>query len=186
MPTYRVEINSVIKKLMREHPGIVLLGQSIRDPYGGACKVTRGLTKEFDARIFDMPISEAGMIGAAIGMSMNGWLPIVEIMFSDFLTLIVNQICNVANVISCKHQKIKIIIRTMDNAGSWYGATHSQNMFWLLRAMPVLFYRVENIELDYVRAIKNDFTVTILIEDKSMYSKKIRYDNSNLLNCKES
>lgn len=128
-------INQALRQLMNEESNIILIGQSIRDPFGGAYKITRGLTKQFDDRIIDTPISEAAMIGLSIGLSMQGYIPIVEIMFEDFLTLCVDQIHNIAEKVN-NHQKIKIIIRTQHNHDKNYGPSHSQNMDWLINSIP--------------------------------------------------
>ena len=131
----RSTINKALRQLMTEENKVILLGQSIRDPFGGAFKITRGLTKQFDDRIIDTPISEASMIGVAIGLSMQSFIPIVEIMFEDFMTLCVDQIHNIAEKVN-SHQKIKIIIRTTHSNNKYYGPSHCQNMDWLINKIP--------------------------------------------------
>ncbi len=134
MPSLRNEIKTALQTIMREDDRIIMLGQSIRDPYGGAAKVTRGMTKEFDGRIIDMPISESAMIGTAIGLAMQGFKPIVEIMFSDFLTLCAMQIRQVAGILHEYHGvPMKIIIRTMWNTDKAYGPSHSEDPAYVLR-----------------------------------------------------
>jgi len=114
-----------------EDNSIVLLGQSICDPYGGAAKVTRGLSTAYPSQIIDCPISESAMIGISIGLSMQGFKPITEIMFTDFLTLCVDQIYNMAIKLRELHGiDINITIRTMQGMKD-YGPTHSQDMLWL-------------------------------------------------------
>ena len=137
MVTYRRRIHEVLRYLLETYPNAVLVGQSIRDPYGGACKVTRGLTKQFGDRILDTPISEAMMVGVANGLALKGYIPIIEIMFSDFMTLTVDQIVNVAGKMWEHHKKDhRIIIRTMQCNDRMYGPTHCQDMSWLLKAIP--------------------------------------------------
>lgn len=172
--TYRALINKNLKEIMHRHNEIILLGQSIRDPYGGACKVTRGLTKEFPDKIIDTPISEHSTMGIAIGLSMSGNLPIVEIMFSDFLTLCVDQIVNVQKVISEYHCDISIIIRTMDQAGILYGPTHSKNMEWLMSALGLKVYDVKELKtLDKWEEILLNKGITVILEHKPLYEEKI-------------
>ena len=77
-------INSTLESLMQENNNILLLGEDIRDNYGGAFKVTKTLSKKFNARVINTPISEAGIIGAGVGLALNGMIPFVEIMFGDF------------------------------------------------------------------------------------------------------
>ena len=80
--------------MLEASPKAILLGEDLHDPYGGAFKVTAGLSTEFPERVISTPISEAGVVGAAIGLAMHGYLPVVEIMFADFITLAFDQICN--------------------------------------------------------------------------------------------
>ena len=72
----------------------MLLGEDLHDPYGGAFKVTAGLSTAFPGRVISTPISEAGMVGAGIGLALAGFRPVVEVMFADFLTLAMDQIYN--------------------------------------------------------------------------------------------
>ena len=67
-----------------------MLGEDIVDPYGGAFKVTKGLSEEFPGRVISTPISEAGITGVGIGLALNGFRPVVEIMFGDFNTSLGN------------------------------------------------------------------------------------------------
>jgi len=171
--TYRNAINKALRDLMAEDGRVILIGQSIRDPYGGACKVTRGLTKHFDGRIFDSPICEDAMIGWAIGLSLQGYVPIVEIMFADFLPLCMNQIFNVGKVIHQYHQPVKVVIRTMINGDKMYGPTHSQSMEYLL-GTPQDVVRGPDVAGIYRRAVEDkDHPVNIIVENKQMYDKEV-------------
>ena len=71
-----------------------MLGEDILDPYGGAFKVTRGLSTDFPARVRTTPISEAAIAGVSAGLALAGFRPIAEIMFGDFLPLCFDQIVN--------------------------------------------------------------------------------------------
>ena len=73
---------------------MVLLGEDIADPYGGAFKVTRGLSTDFPERVRTTPISEGAIAGISAGLALAGYRPIAEIMFGDFLTLCFDQIVN--------------------------------------------------------------------------------------------
>jgi 2-oxoisovalerate dehydrogenase E1 component len=166
----RIEINKTLRKLLEEDDRILLLGQYIRDPYGGACKVTRGLTKNFNNRIIDFPISEASMIGVATGLAMQGYIPIVEIMFFDFMTLCVDQIHNIAKNVD-KHQAVKLIIRTMRNNDKMYGPTHCQDLSWMFENVYDL-KKEENFKTVYAlykKLIEDSSSVSIIIEDKQEY-----------------
>ena len=71
---------------------MILLGEDLHDPYGGAFKVTAGLSTDFEGRVISTPISEAAVVGASIGLALAGYRPIAEIMFADFVTLAMDQI----------------------------------------------------------------------------------------------
>jgi len=77
---------------MSDNTKVILIGEDLLDPYGGAFKVSKGLSTKFPKQVISTPISEQAITGAAIGMAMRGMNPIVEIMFGDFLTLCVDQI----------------------------------------------------------------------------------------------
>ena len=80
--------------MLLKNPDVMVLGEDLHDPYGGAFKVTTGLSTEFPGRVISTPISEAGIVGSAIGLALAGFRPVVEIMFADFVTLAMDQICN--------------------------------------------------------------------------------------------
>ena len=106
-----------------------MLGEDLHDPYGGAFKVTAGLSTDFRGRVISTPISEAGVVGAAIGLALAGFRPIVEIMFADFVTLAMDQIYNHAvkfpgMFTTCE---VPLVIRTPSGGRRGYGPTHSQS-----------------------------------------------------------
>lgn len=80
----RLALNDALGKLLEHDESVVLLGEDLHDPYGGAFKVTVGLSDKYKHRVVSTPISEAGITGAGIGLAMAGKKPIVEIMFADF------------------------------------------------------------------------------------------------------
>ena len=77
-------LNIALHKLMSEEKTF-LIGEDILDPYGGAFKVTKGISSKYPDKVFSSPISESGIVGVGIGLAMSGWKPIVEIMFGDFM-----------------------------------------------------------------------------------------------------
>ena len=110
---------------------VILLGEDILDPYGGAFKVTRGLSSAFPDRVITAPISEAGIIGLAGGMALRGLLPVVEIMFGDFLTLGADQIINHLTKFHEMYNfqvNVPVVIRTPMGGRRGYGPTHSQTL----------------------------------------------------------
>ena len=87
-------LNNALRDLLKSDEKILLIGEDILDPYGGAFKVTKGLSDKFPKQVYPTPISEASIVGVGTGLSMLGFKPIVEIMFGDFITLCADQIIN--------------------------------------------------------------------------------------------
>jgi 2-oxoisovalerate dehydrogenase E1 component len=125
----RSELNDALGRLLDSQPTVILLGEDLHDPYGGAFKVTAGLSTRFRGRVLSTPISEAGVVGVAIGLALDGFLPIVEVMFADFITLAMDQIFNHAVKFpgmfpACR---VPLVIRTPSGGRRGYGPTHSQS-----------------------------------------------------------
>lgn len=136
----RLQLNSALRELLRDDPRVILLGEDLHDPYGGAFKVTAGLSSEFPERVLSTPISEAGITGAGIGLAMSGYRPIVEVMFADFITLCMDQIFNHAVKFPGMFPKteVPLLIRLPSGGGRGYGPTHSQSPENLMVAVPGL------------------------------------------------
>ena len=84
---YVKSLNTALHEMMSKDRQVILIGEDILDPYGGAFKVSKGLSTQFPKQVISTPISEQSITGAAIGMAMRGMKPVVEIMFGDFITL---------------------------------------------------------------------------------------------------
>ena len=94
--TYRDALNEALREEMKSDPSVFVMGEDV-GLYEGAYKVTKGLLKEFGPeRIKDTPISEAAIVGGAIGSSIGGLRPVVELQYFDFATIAMDQICNQA------------------------------------------------------------------------------------------
>jgi len=122
-------LNWALHTMMESDPRITIIGEDILDPYGGAFKVTRGLSTRFPDRVITTPISEAAIVGIATGMSMRGLRPIVEIMFGDFLTLAADQLINQAAKFRWMFDdqvRVPLVVRTPVGGRRGYGPTHSQ------------------------------------------------------------
>lgn len=129
--TYAQAINDALRREMRRDGRVIVLGQDI-GVYGGIFGATRGLLEEFgDDRVVDTPISENGIVGAAIGMAMSGLRPVVEIMYSDFLCLALDSLANGAAVFPFVTQdevNVPIVIRTQGGPGNSGGPQHSKSL----------------------------------------------------------
>ena len=87
-------LNQGINNVLKADKKNILLGEDIKDPYGGAFRITKNLSTKYPNQVFQMPISEPGFVGLATGMAFKGYNPIVEIMFCDFITLITDTLIN--------------------------------------------------------------------------------------------
>ncbi len=141
MPSVLESLNSALHQAFTDNTDVYLLGEDVLDPYGGAFKVTRGLSTNFPDRVLTTPISEAGFVGIAAGMAMRGLRPVVEIMFGDFITLIADQVINhIAKFRWMYNDKVRlpIVIRTPMGGRRGYGPTHSQTLEKLFLGIPGL------------------------------------------------
>jgi 2-oxoisovalerate dehydrogenase E1 component len=117
-----------LREGMRKHPELVLMGQDIGD-YGGVFKVTEGFVDEFGAeRVRNTPLCESAIVGAAIGLSIEGFKSMVEMQFADFVTCGFNQIVNNAAKLHYRWgQNVDVVIRMPTGGGVGAGPFHSQS-----------------------------------------------------------
>jgi pyruvate/2-oxoglutarate/acetoin dehydrogenase E1 component len=125
------DLNLALRHALAERPGLYLLGEDIADPYGGAFKVTRGLSTAFPGRVLTTPISEGAIVGVAAGLALAGDAAIAEMMFGDFVTLAFDQLVNFASkAVSMYGRRIpvRLIVRCPSGGQRGYGPTHSQSL----------------------------------------------------------
>lgn len=124
-------INRGLRELLAGGPEVLLLGEDLRDPYGGAFKVTRGLSSDYPDRVLNTPISEAAIVGIANGFALAGGRAVAEIMFGDFLGLAFDQVLNHMAKFQAMYRRqvnLPVLVRTPMGGGRGYGPTHSQNL----------------------------------------------------------
>ena len=141
MSTVLESLNAALHRAMQTDDSVILLGEDILDPYGGAFKVTRGLSTAFPERVWSTPISEAGLVGVAAGLALRGLRPVVEIMFGDFVTLAADQIVNhIAKFRWMYNDQVRVplVIRAPMGGRRGYGPTHSQTLEKLFLGLPGL------------------------------------------------
>ena len=134
-------LNHALLNSLRADPRVLLLGEDILDPYGGAFKVTRGCSTEFPDRVITTPISEAGLAGVATGMALRGLRPVLEIMFGDFVTLLADQLINHISKFRWMYNdtvQLPLVIRAPMGGRRGYGPTHSQSLEKLYLGVPGL------------------------------------------------
>ena len=139
--TVLASLNTGLNDIMKADDRVILLGEDIVDPYGGAFKVTRGLSTAYPDRVIPSPISEAGLVGVAAGMALRGLRPVVEIMFGDFLTLAADQLVNHAAKFRWMYNdqvRVPLVIRTPMGGRRGYGPTHSQTLEKIFLGVPGL------------------------------------------------
>lgn len=179
LPNVRAALNDALKQLLTVDPDVMLIGEDLHDPYGGAFKVTAGLSEQFKNRVISTPISEAGITGAGIGLAMAGKKPIVEIMFADFLTLCMDQIYNHAVKFPGMFEdaSVPVIIRTPCGGRRGYGPTHSQsleNLFVSVPGLTVLYgSHRHNLGQLLVNASQRWDNPTLFLEHKLLYGEKL-------------
>ncbi|GAG10624.1 unnamed protein product, partial [marine sediment metagenome] len=129
--SYLEAIREAMQQIMRQNEDVYLIGEDIAE-YGGAFGVTVGMLSEFGKeRIRNTPISEAAIVGVGIGSAVTGMRPIAEIMFSDFITISMEQIANQAAKIRYMFggkAKVPLVIRTAGGGGTGAAAQHSQSL----------------------------------------------------------
>jgi 2-oxoisovalerate dehydrogenase E1 component len=173
-------INHFFTKRMADDDTIILLGEDIADPYGGAYKVTKGLSEKYSARVFSSPISEAALTGVANGLALAGMKPYLEIMFGDFMTLCMDQIINHASKFHHmynKQVKCPVVIRTPMGGGRGYGPTHSQTLDKFLigidNVTTVALNRLVDPLSVYETVYGEAAHPVVVLENKNDYGKKI-------------
>lgn len=124
-------LNRALHQAFEDTTNVILLGEDVLDPYGGAFKVSQGLSSAYPTRVHTTPISEAGICGVAAGMALRGLRPVVEIMFGDFLTLAADQLINHITKFRWMYNeqvRLPMVIRTPMGGRRGYGPTHSQTL----------------------------------------------------------
>lgn len=180
MNRFITEVNEAFHSLMNQDSKILFIGEDVLDPYGGAFKASKGLSTKFANQVYTTPISEGALAGIGAGLSIQGFFPVIEIMFGDFTSLTFDQLLNgiskfplmYNNQITCP-----VTIRTPMGGGRGYGPTHSQSLEKYLIGIPNLLVVAPsiycNIKDFYKNAIYNS-RPTFIVENKLMYSEFLR------------
>lgn len=176
--TWSEAVNQAIAEEMRHDKNIILMGEDVAEA-GTPFKVLSGLVDEFGKdRIIDTPISEPGFVGMAVGAAMTGLRPIVDIMFGDFLFLIMDQLANQAakqHYMSGGKLNVPMVIRTNLGATRRTAAQHSQSLQAMVAHIPgikVLLPSTPYNAKGLMKAAIRDNNPVVIIEDKMSYQMK--------------
>ncbi len=176
--TYLEAVREAMSQEMRNNSDVFILGEDI-GVYGGAFGVTRGMIEEFGPeRVRNTPISEAAISGAAVGAALTGLRPILEIQFSDFITIATDQLVNQAaktRYMFGGKGKVPMVLRTPAGSGTGAAAQHSQNLeAWMAHipglkvVQPSTAYDVKGL----LKAAIEDDNPVIFYEHKLLYRTK--------------
>ena len=176
--TYMEAIREAIREEMRADPKLFMIGEDV-GPYGGEMGLSQGLWKEFgDMRVRDSPISEAGIVGCALGAALTGCKAIAEIPFCDFIGVPMDQIFNQASKIRYMFGgkvKIPLVIRTPIGGYQSAAAQHSQCMEAWFMHIPGIKVIIPSTPADAKGLLKtalNDYNPVIFFEHKKLYQVK--------------
>ena len=171
-------VREALAEEMRRDPRVFICGEDIAEA-GTVYKVLSGLVEEFGTeRVLDTPISEAGFTGMAVGAAMTGMRPVVDIMFGDFSTLVMDQMVNQAakiHYMSGGKWKVPMVMRATLGATRRSAAQHSQSLHAWFCHIPGLKVVLPSTPYDakglMKTAIRDDNPV-VFFEDKMMYKMK--------------
>jgi pyruvate/2-oxoglutarate/acetoin dehydrogenase E1 component len=173
-------LNEALHEIFAARDDVVLLGEDVLDPYGGAFRVTQGLSDAFPDRVLTTPISEASLFGVAAGLALRGRRPILEIMFGDFIALGLDQVVNGISKFREMYDDqvtVPLVVRTPMGGRRGYGPTHSQSLEKLLLGVPnvvvVAASECHDLRGLLVNAVEDENPV-FFIENKLMYGRPNR------------
>src|SRR5919197_884814 len=173
--TFGQAINEALAEELRRDPSVFIVGEDVAEA-GTPFKVLSGLVQEFGPeRVLDSPISEAGITGLGVGAAMTGMRPVVDIMFGDFLTLVMDQLVNQAaklHYMSGGNLRAPLVVRTTLGATRRSAAQHSQSLHAWVSHVPGLKVALPATPDDAKGLLKSairDDNPVVVIEDKMDY-----------------
>ncbi|WP_287849407.1 alpha-ketoacid dehydrogenase subunit beta [Acidiphilium sp.] len=180
--TYRDALRRALFDAMRDDARIVVIGEEV-GRYGGAYGVTKDLIGQFgEDRLIDTPISEPAIVGAAIGAAMTGLRPVAELMYVDFLGLVMDQLANQAAKIRYMFGGqigVPMVLRTQGGTGRSAGAQHSQSLEGWVMHTPGLRLAMPATAADAYHLLRHALILPdpiVFIEHKALYARKEMVD----------
>lgn len=177
-------VRYTLQYLLTNHPKTLLFGQDIEDPKGGVFGLTKGLSTQYPARVFNAPLAEATIAGVASGVSINGGFPIFELQFIDFIGTAFNQIVNQIATLRWRtngNTKCPLIIYAPCGGYVGGGAWHSQtNESLLAHATGLKVYMPSNAQdaSDMFISSANGNDPVIILLPKNLLHKNISYSSN--------
>jgi pyruvate/2-oxoglutarate/acetoin dehydrogenase E1 component len=175
---FRTAIREALEEELERDHSVVFFGEDVAAP-GGVFKVTPGLQERFGPhRVFDTPISELALAGAAYGAAVTGLRPVVEIMFGDFMALPMDSLVNQAAkfwYLSREQGSVPLVVRSAVGAGGRFGAIHSQTPATWFQGVPGLKIACPSSPADakgLLKAAIRDDNPVLFLEHKRLYNDK--------------
>lgn len=159
-----------------------LLGEDVGDPYGGAFKITRGLSSAYPERVLSTPLSEAAITGVAGGIALSGGKAIVEMMFSDFASLAFDPVLNfVSKSVAMYGTRLpmRMVLRAPSGGRRGYGPTHSQSLHKHFIGIPHLsLFEMSPLHdnHDVLERMLSLGEPCVFFEDKTLYTRRMYRD----------
>jgi acetoin:2,6-dichlorophenolindophenol oxidoreductase subunit beta len=175
---FRVAIRDALAEELERDPTVVFFGEDVAAA-GGVFKATPGLVERFGPeRVFDTPISELALSGAAYGAAVTGLRPVIEVMFGDFMALAMDSLVNQAAkfwYISNEQGSVPLVVRSAVGGGGRFGAIHSQTHGTWFQGIPGLKIAFPSSPAEakgLLKASIRDDNPVIFLEHKRLYSIK--------------
>jgi pyruvate/2-oxoglutarate/acetoin dehydrogenase E1 component len=176
--SYREAINEALTEEMERQPSMIIIGESLL-PGGGAMGVHRGMSEQpFADRIFEAPIAEAGIVGVALGVALTGGPAVAEIMFSDFMTVCMDEIVNQAakfRYMTGGQARVPLVVRSPIGMTKGSAAQHSQSLEAWFAHIPGLRVAMPSTPADAKGLLKSALRgedPVIFFEHKLLYPTK--------------
>lgn len=183
--TFRTAVRDALDEELAADERVILFGEDVAVA-GGVFAATSGLYEKYGSqRVFDTPISELALAGAAFGSAVNGLRPVIEIMFGDFLTLAMDMLVNQATkyrFLTQEQVSVPLVIRSVVGAGGRFGAIHSQMPASWFMGVPGLKIVAPSSPADakaLLKAAIRDDNPVLFLEHKRLYAVEGDVDSTS-------
>lgn len=176
---YREAIRDALREEMIRDPNVFLIGEDLRDPWGGTYKATQGLSTELgDDKVLNTPIAESAIIGMSLGCALTGLRPVAELMYLDFAPMamdqIINQVCKI-RYMTGGQVEVPLVIRAQGGGGRSSAAQHGQSLEAWFAHIPGMYVVIPATPYDAKGLLKTAIRTNdpvMFIEHKMLYTTK--------------